>query len=334
MGSNFFEEINLVTPGSNHGWPCLENDITLAFYEGSTDCVNFYASPPAGLSFPLHAFARGSGAAVIGGVFKEGPPRYPAEFEGAYFFGEFVSGEVRTLRIEPGVPFDPASVQVVATVSDPVHFELGPDGYVYYLSIFDGQIARLVNTSVNVPPVARAEAVPIAGLPPLSVDFSSDGTSDSNDDPVTLLWDFGDGEFSTDSNPSHLYVAVGTYSVTLSATDPDLAVGTDVVTIHVGKEAPFIEILAPADGFIYEAGEPLQFRAQAIDPEDGLLAETNVRWTVRLNHCVTDGADTECHAHPFEEQSGNVLNLQGPDHGDPGGGDVYFLNATFAAVDL
>jgi gliding motility-associated-like protein len=36
---------------------------------------------------------------------------------------------------------------------------------------------------------------------------------------INFLWNFGDGSTSTDVNPTHLYAATGTYTVTLTATD-------------------------------------------------------------------------------------------------------------------
>jgi PKD repeat protein len=39
------------------------------------------------------------------------------------------------------------------------------------------------------------------------------------DGTVSYLWDFGDGSTSTEENPSHVYTAVGRYTVTLTVTD-------------------------------------------------------------------------------------------------------------------
>ncbi|MFC2058923.1 PKD domain-containing protein [Chloroflexota bacterium] len=63
------------------------------------------------------------------------------------------------------------------------------------------------------PPVADFSADPGCGLIPLDVQF----TDLSLGDVTTWDWDFGDGETSTEQNPSHIYVADDTYTVTLTA---------------------------------------------------------------------------------------------------------------------
>ncbi len=41
----------------------------------------------------------------------------------------------------------------------------------------------------------------------------------TTDDDLTYLWDFGDGETSTEENPTHIYEEKDTYAVTLTVTD-------------------------------------------------------------------------------------------------------------------
>lgn len=60
------------------------------------------------------------------------------------------------------------------------------------------------------------------------VNFSSSNTTDEDGNIVSYLWDFGDGETSTEANPSHKYKIPGTYTVTLKVTDDRR--GTDVKT--------------------------------------------------------------------------------------------------------
>jgi len=53
---------------------------------------------------------------------------------------------------------------------------------------------------------------PVSGTVPVTVDFTSFLPSA----PPSLLWDFGDGNTSTDPNPSHLYETVGHHTVSLT----------------------------------------------------------------------------------------------------------------------
>ena len=55
----------------------------------------------------------------------------------------------------------------------------------------------------------------ISGNVPLTVEFSDTSTGDN----LTYLWDFGDGQKSTEQNPNHEYAASGQYRVTLTTTN-------------------------------------------------------------------------------------------------------------------
>ena len=96
------------------------------------------------------------------------------------------------------------------------------------------------------PPVAEFSANPTAGYAPLTVQF----TDLSMDAPTNWLWDFGDAQTSALQNPSHIYNRVGTYTVSLTATN---AAGSDIVTktgyIHVDANTPAkINVLSLATG--------------------------------------------------------------------------------------
>lgn len=65
---------------------------------------------------------------------------------------------------------------------------------------------------VTDPPVAAFTATPTSGTAPLTVNF----TDQSTNTPTSWQWDFGDGNSSTQQNPSHTYNNAGSYSVTLS----------------------------------------------------------------------------------------------------------------------
>ncbi|PWR75898.1 NosD domain-containing protein [Methanospirillum stamsii] len=60
-------------------------------------------------------------------------------------------------------------------------------------------------------------AGPISGTPPLSVKF----TDNSTGYPKAWNWTFGDGTFSSEQNPIHIYSGIGRYSVILEVTGRD-----------------------------------------------------------------------------------------------------------------
>ena len=89
-----------------------------------------------------------------------------------------------------------------------------------------------------IPPIANFSALPISGNSPLMVDFT-----DESGGGVTTAWQwsFGDGGFSVEQHPSHLYTLPGSYTVSLTATN---AYGSDqrveVGYVDVGPGPPVI----------------------------------------------------------------------------------------------
>ena len=53
----------------------------------------------------------------------------------------------------------------------------------------------------------------------------------------TYAWTFGDGNTSTEANPTHTYTTGGTYTVELTVTDQDgLASATATTQVTVGND--------------------------------------------------------------------------------------------------
>lgn len=74
-----------------------------------------------------------------------------------------------------------------------------------------------------VAPVGAFTANTSVGYVPLSVNF----TDQSTNNPETWSWDFGDGNTSTQKNPSHVYSNTGSFTVTLTVTNQG---GSNTVT--------------------------------------------------------------------------------------------------------
>jgi PKD repeat protein len=107
--------------------------------------------------------------------------------------------------------FEPTDGSVDGPFGDIVYLTEGPDGAVYYIDLgFQlggngaGAVRRISYVSSNQAPVAAASATPTTGAAPLTVTFSSAGSSDPDGTPLSYSWDFGDGVVSTDANPTTL----------------------------------------------------------------------------------------------------------------------------------
>jgi PKD repeat protein len=86
----------------------------------------------------------------------------------------------------------------------------------------------------NTPPVASASASPASGVAPLSVAFSSAGSSDPDGSIASRSWNFGDGSaLSNSASPTHAYQNAGNYTAVLTVTDNRGATGTAQTAIAV-----------------------------------------------------------------------------------------------------
>jgi glucose/arabinose dehydrogenase/PKD repeat protein len=131
----------------------------------------------------------------------------------------------------------------------PHDIEVGPDGALYVIEwglAFnfaaeginpDSGLYRIEQRTGGQPALATAQASPSSGATPLEVRFTGELSDRGAEDAPTYQWDFGDGEASTDVNPTHTYAEAGTYEVTLTVTDA-AGVTTDTVTVNALDACP------------------------------------------------------------------------------------------------
>jgi PKD repeat protein len=126
-------------------------------------------------------------------------------------------------------------------------------------------------------PVATALATPSGGDVPLSVDFSSAGSTDPDGTLTAYSWDFGDGATSAEADPTHFYALGGPYVATLTVTDDDGAATMQELLVQAVE--PNIPPVAVASSDIDSGPIPLDvifFATGSYDP-DGVVG--NIEWT-------------------------------------------------------
>ena len=143
----------------------------------------------------------------------------------------------------------------------------GPDGALYYVDLGYSDIGgtfgvskiRRIRFSSRTGRRSRsASANPTAGPAPLTVDFSSAGSSDPEDQPLTYAWTFGDGATSTVANPSHTYAQAGQYTARLTVSDGVNTTLSTPLTISVGNRRPR-RSCRRTDGATFQAGDVISF---------------------------------------------------------------------------
>src|SRR3954468_24682119 len=177
----------------------------------------------------------GTGGAPMGGpryhydATLQSSRKFPAFYDDKWFIGEWNNGTIKTANLDNAT----GAITRVDNFARgtgylrPMDLDFGPDGALYVIewgSGFNGNNAdsgvyRIDYLKGDQNPIAHAAATPTEGLAPLSVSFSSAGSSDPEGTTLTYAWDFGDGGTSTQANPTHRFTTNGSYQVKLTVTD-------------------------------------------------------------------------------------------------------------------
>ena len=130
---------------------------------------------------------------------------------------------------------------------DPVHEYAQSGEYIVVLTVSDGKVSNSFRSNVfvafNNPPVAKFTSK-VDGN---TVKFTNEST-DADGDELTYSWDFGDGNTSTDKNPSHTYEVKGEYTVVLTVTDAKKATDSYSRNVSLSNNAPVASYISEVDG--------------------------------------------------------------------------------------
>ncbi|WP_148705478.1 PKD domain-containing protein [Methanosarcina siciliae] len=170
---------------------------------------------------------------------------YPDMYTGYAIFDNVTTGNVGAAKITTVLPSGGDNTQATILFNNQSVPLSGSDsskdpGFKYYdvtnalhdgtneLGLVqDGGYMNLAVVILEITEVTTSEADftvdKTSGIAPLTVQFSDTSTGT----PSAWSWDFGDGETSTDRNPSHIYDSEGSYTVTLTVSN---SLGNDTET--------------------------------------------------------------------------------------------------------
>ncbi len=206
--------------------------------------------------------------------------KLPPYYDNTLFIWEWSRDYIKEVKIDDdGSPLKINPFLPSFTFNRPIDMKIGPDGVIYMIewgtgfngSNPDAKLIRIDYVGGNHAPVAIAHATPDNGPAPLTVQFSSAGTFDPENDPISLAWSYlGDGTTnSTAASPSFTYTVPGNYQAQLMVTDSHGNQTIANAPISVGNTRPVVTILQPPNGAIFDWGTAMAYSISVFDAEDG-----------------------------------------------------------------
>jgi glucose/arabinose dehydrogenase/PKD repeat protein len=249
-----------------------------------------------------------SGNCVTSGDFYKGT-NFPTQYRGAYFFGDYSSNWIKvavvhdnsTHQLHQILDFAPAGY-----CKGLVDLEYCPlDGSMFYVNINTGDIQKITAAVTNRPPVAAIGSDKTSWTSPLTVAFSSAGSSDPDGNPITYEWDFGDGSAkSTAANPSHTFTANGTqgFTVRLTVRDNQGLSDSKTLTISLNNTPPSVKITTPTSTYKYTLASATSLTLQS-NVTDNDVTGMQYAWQVTLRH------NTHEHREPIINQQSPTVQI-------------------------
>jgi cytochrome c len=252
----------------------------------------------------------------------EHPTAWPSYFDGVPLFYEWTRDYIKEFRfdsadrvtdIRPVLPTVGPARGDQATLDNGMDLEFGSDGSLYTLEYGDGffsenpdaQLARIdfIGPGGNHAPRVKASGTPTKGLAPLTVQFSSAGTTDADGDSLRYAWDFtSDGRVdSRMANPTFTYRQDGVFRATLNVTDEHGRSAAEYVDVFVGNQPPTVDLVTtPRPGQPFHFGDTVTYQVNVTDEAPVDCSRVTVTYIL--------GHDT--HGHPLSTAAGCSGSIQ------------------------
>jgi hypothetical protein len=200
---------------------------------------------------------------------------YAAGYEGGIYGYDNINGW-RLLTRHPGILWrDGAAARWTGADRDEVLFGAPVGGRTF-------RVVSLTAEPANKPPSANPNG-PYSGFEGSPVTFDGIGSFDPDNDPLTYIWDFGDGSPSVNGpSPTHTYSDnFSSYNVCLTVTDSQEEYDTECTTADIANVPPDVTVTGQST---VDEGGGGSYTASISDP--GIKDTHTVAWD-----CDGDGFD-------------------------------------------
>jgi glucose/arabinose dehydrogenase len=342
VGNGTDEEVDRIglTPSTpyNSGWPCYEGNHRNPDFDNLNLglCEDLYAQPGAA-SAPFFSYDHGDpvapgdpcpsgeGSAITGSTIYPGGA-FPDEYDGALFFADAVRGCIYAMLAgSVGGGPDPDAVRPFLTDGGQytgADIEVGPDGNLYYLSLFGDEAVHRISYDPVVP-IAKLTADKEWGGLPLTVNFNAGGSSGAG---LRYAWDLdGDGSFETNgafastgsATQTRVYNTAVNRTISVRVKNTEGFTSTAAIAIYPGDSPPKVSIDSPAESLTWRVGQQIAFSGSAVsDSGNGAAiapggppsSPEGLSWRTKILHCPDN--ENECHAHSlpdFNDTASGVL---------------------------
>ena len=328
VGSNRFEELTSRRRASTSAGPATR-ETSNSGYANRPTCQTLYGQGAGAVRMPLYTYANDPSAAAPRSLAAAStrPRRIRASIT-ARLFGDYSHGTIRYVTTDATDHLVSRRTDFASVTDFPGAIDLGPDGSIYYLPIYFGEIRRIRYTraSDTTPPSITAVSPP-DGQSGVSTATSVTATFSEAMDPASTQHvqrhAYAPGDIVAGPGRCHLRrCQPGRHP--RSGRRPDGRRGVrrhrqpghprpgrqpagpgSPVDLHDRRTAnrpPSLTITAPTSVQRFVVGDTVNFAATATDPEDGPLGGGQVAWRITLWHCPAFGSG--CHPHPFQNVTG------------------------------